>query len=125
LLKPSSRKDDEIKRRIESSISSALEKTLSRDRWKSKLQLLVADKLVKSIGQSKGLPMKVVQLASYAELRLPQEVRDLLAELQTMSAPMAPGVSARVFFEEFGKRPDEVFAEWDAQPFAAASIGQV
>ena len=38
---------------------------------------------------------------------------------------MTPELAASVITEELGHEPDELFAHWDAVPFAAASIGQV
>ena len=38
---------------------------------------------------------------------------------------MPVGVSNRVVFEEFGKRPKDLFLKWSEKPFVAASIGQV
>ena len=38
---------------------------------------------------------------------------------------MAPELAAQVIEEELGAPPDQVFAEWDPTPIAAASIGQV
>src|SRR5438445_12490152 len=38
---------------------------------------------------------------------------------------MSPEAAERVVREELGRAPRELFSEWDREPFAAASIGQV
>ena len=39
--------------------------------------------------------------------------------------PMSPELAAGVVHQELGAPPDELFVEWDPEPIAAASIGQV
>ena len=38
---------------------------------------------------------------------------------------MSPELAAQVITEELGQPPERAFAEWDPEPIAAASIGQV
>src|SRR5262249_56420803 len=39
--------------------------------------------------------------------------------------PMSPDLAAQVVREELGVPPERAFAQWDPEPIAAASIGQV
>jgi predicted unusual protein kinase regulating ubiquinone biosynthesis (AarF/ABC1/UbiB family) len=73
----------------------------------------------------KGAMMKLGQMASYLDQGLPEPVRQALAELQANAPPMSAALAAQVVQEELGQDPAQVFAEWDPQPIAAASIGQV
>jgi predicted unusual protein kinase regulating ubiquinone biosynthesis (AarF/ABC1/UbiB family) len=78
-----------------------------------------------SIGQLKGIAMKVGQILGYFGLDLPEEVRTALAALQTSSPPM-PFDRVRAIVEaELGSRAPELLARMDPAPVAAASIGQV
>ena len=81
-----------------------------------------ARQLVAKIGHLKGLVMKAGQIASYMPGSLPPAAREVLAELQAQSAPMAWGPVAEVLRAELG---DAGFDQIDDRPFAAASIGQV
>ena len=69
--------------------------------------------------------MKVGQMASYLDDGLPEPVRQALAELQANAPPMSAELAAEVVAEELGAPPEKLFLEWDPEPIAAASIGQV
>src|SRR6185312_10260225 len=98
---------------------------ISKDPIKRRVQVAVMDRLVQSLGEIKGIPLKAAQLASYMDFNISDEFRENLAKLQTMSEPMPPSTASRVFQKDLGKTPEQVFAEWSPKPFAAASIGQV
>jgi predicted unusual protein kinase regulating ubiquinone biosynthesis (AarF/ABC1/UbiB family) len=85
----------------------------------------MAQQLVMQLGEYKGLMMKIGQVASYMDFTLPEEARAVLAKLQDSVPPMTPKEIKMVFVRAFKKPPEEIFAEWEEQPFAAASIGQV
>jgi predicted unusual protein kinase regulating ubiquinone biosynthesis (AarF/ABC1/UbiB family) len=88
-----------------------------------------AQQLVQMLGEMKGAAMKVGQLASFYEFSVPSEYlatyRDALTMLQSSAPPMDPEASKTVIKEEFGKPVDEIFAEFQDEAVAAASIGQV
>lgn len=68
--------------------------------------------------------IKLGQIISTRGDLLPEEYRIELAKLQD-SAPPVPGDQIRALFEEeFHQSVDEVFASFDIEPVAAASIGQ-
>lgn len=64
-------------------------------------------------------------MVSYLDEGLPEHVRAALAQLQHDAPPMSGELAAEVVVAELGAAPDELFAEWDPVPIAAASIGQV
>jgi predicted unusual protein kinase regulating ubiquinone biosynthesis (AarF/ABC1/UbiB family) len=88
-------------------------------------QLRTAEHVAERLGHMKGALMKVGQMASYLDDGLPEPVRLALAELQTNAPPMSAELAAEVVRSELGAPPADVFVEWDPQPIAAASIGQV
>jgi predicted unusual protein kinase regulating ubiquinone biosynthesis (AarF/ABC1/UbiB family) len=88
-------------------------------------QLRTAEQIAERLGQMKGALMKIGQMASYLDDGLPEPVRQALAELQANAPPMSAELTAEVIAEELGAPPSKVFAEWDPEPIAAASIGQV
>ncbi|MGQ0824574.1 MAG: ABC1 kinase family protein [Actinomycetota bacterium] len=88
-------------------------------------QLRTAAQVATTLGQMKGALMKIGQMASYLDGGMPEPVRDALAGLQQDAPPMAPELCAAVVRAELGHDPARVFAQWDATPIAAASIGQV
>jgi len=77
------------------------------------------------MGNMKGAVMKLAQMASFAVDGLPEGVEQQLAQLQTAAPPMAYELVAQVVSGELGAPPDKAFKDFDTEPMAAASIGQV
>ena len=88
-------------------------------------QLRTAEQVTERLGQMKGALMKIGQMASYLDDGLPEPVRHALAELQANAPPMSAELAGEVITQELGSPPEKLFLEWDPQPIAAASIGQV
>ena len=84
-----------------------------------------AARLVASIGQLKGITMKMGQIMSYIDVAIPEQLRAALAVLQTHSQPMPPQQVRELVRADLGPRADELLAGLSPQPLAAASIGQV
>ena len=82
--------------------------------------------VVDTVGEMKGLAMKIGQQASYMMSSVtPETVTEQLARLQQDAPPMDSSIAARVVQKALGKPATSVFAEWNPIPIAAASIGQV
>ncbi len=88
-----------------------------------------AERLVETFGKMKGLPMKVGQILSFMDGVIPVEYQEVyrktLGTLQVRAAPYSWEQMKITFEEEFGASPDSIFARFDHNPIAAASIGQV
>lgn len=87
-----------------------------------------AEAMLKTLGEMKGLPLKLGQMASYIDGLAPPGYEDkfheILKKLQAKAPPLSRDAATKVITKELGP-PDQVFREWDPDPFAAASIGQV
>ncbi|MBN2622837.1 MAG: AarF/ABC1/UbiB kinase family protein [Acidimicrobiales bacterium] len=88
-------------------------------------ELRTAEQVAEALGGMKGAFMKLGQMASYLDVGLPDHAREALTELQHNAPPMSAELAADVVERELGAPPDRAFAEWDPQPLASASIGQV
>ncbi len=81
--------------------------------------------LRRTLEQAGGMFVKLGQVASSRTDLLPPELCDELALLRSSAAP-APADAARALIEdELGAPVTEVFAEFDWEPLASASIAQV
>ena len=87
-----------------------------------------AEAMLKTLGEMKGLPLKLGQMASYIDGLAPpgyeEKFQEVLKKLQAKAPPLSREAAIKVITSELGA-PEEVFAEWEPDPFAAASIGQV
>jgi predicted unusual protein kinase regulating ubiquinone biosynthesis (AarF/ABC1/UbiB family) len=79
---------------------------------------------VEQLGNMKGLAMKLGQMMSYLSL-LPEDGEEQLAALQDAVPPMDHDLVAAVVSDQLGAQPEQVFAAFDYEPIAAASVGQV
>jgi predicted unusual protein kinase regulating ubiquinone biosynthesis (AarF/ABC1/UbiB family) len=69
--------------------------------------------------------MKVGQMASYLDDGLPEPMRIALSQLQSNAPPMAVELVHIEIERELGRSIKDIFVEFDDEPIASASIGQV
>ncbi len=84
-----------------------------------------AEAMLGTLGEMKGLALKLGQMLSYADNDLPAPYRKLLAGLQADAPTMAIETVYEVVEEQLGQSPDALFSAFEDEPLAAASIGQV
>lgn len=96
-----------------------------RQRMKSEAHLAAAIKLFGTMGYLRGAVMKVGQLLANLPEVVPEEFAEVLAALHFEAPPMHFAMVRELFLDEFGREPEELFARFDRQAFAAASLGQV
>lgn len=84
---------------------------------------------VERLGELRGLGTKVGQMAGLLEANLAPELRakvgPVLAKLRAQAARSPYGEIANLVEEDLGAPPEELFARFDREPFASASLGQV
>jgi predicted unusual protein kinase regulating ubiquinone biosynthesis (AarF/ABC1/UbiB family) len=93
-------------------------------------QIETAKQIVAALGSMKGAAMKIGQVMSFLDVGLvPAEYRDEFQRELAKLRDAAPAVSFRqmrqVIEDELEEPIDELFASFDEEPIAAASIGQV
>jgi predicted unusual protein kinase regulating ubiquinone biosynthesis (AarF/ABC1/UbiB family) len=90
----------------------------------------LARELVEQLGQMRGAAMKVGQVLSTIDFSaLPEDEREsfkqTLAQLRDDVPPLPYKRLEKLLREELGEKPSDIFAEFEEEAFAAASIGQV
>ena len=101
------------------------------DAYRAEFHIRAAERYADLLGRSKGALMKAGQLLSLpaTTLAVPEEFRSVyeaaLSCLRDDAPPMPPRLAREVLEHELGCRAESAFAEFDWQPLAAASIGQV
>ncbi|MBY0574163.1 MAG: AarF/ABC1/UbiB kinase family protein [Undibacterium sp.] len=81
--------------------------------------------LFRALNQLKGTALKVSQLLSMEADFLPEAVRRELAKGCHQVTPLNRALIHKVFQQEFGLAPENLFAHFEPKAFAAASLGQV
>jgi predicted unusual protein kinase regulating ubiquinone biosynthesis (AarF/ABC1/UbiB family) len=89
-----------------------------------------AEQIVEALGTMKGAAMKVGQVLSFLDVGMvPEEYREEFQRKLGKLRDAAPTVSfkdmSKVIEQELGEPIREVFEDFDEEPIAAASIGQV
>ncbi|HUO74650.1 MAG TPA: AarF/ABC1/UbiB kinase family protein [Solirubrobacteraceae bacterium] len=101
-----------------------------RDAALERRHIEAAEQIVTALGTMKGAAMKVGQVMSFLDVGLvPPEYRDEFQRKLGALRDAAPTVTfkdmRKVIDEEFDDPLGDVFEEFDEEPIAAASIGQV
>jgi predicted unusual protein kinase regulating ubiquinone biosynthesis (AarF/ABC1/UbiB family) len=101
-----------------------------RDAALERRHIEAAEQIVTALGTMKGAAMKVGQVMSFLDVGLvPEEYREefqrKLGELRDAAPTVSFKDMRKVIEQELDDPVDEVFAEFDEEPIAAASIGQV
>jgi predicted unusual protein kinase regulating ubiquinone biosynthesis (AarF/ABC1/UbiB family) len=97
----------------------------------TEFHIRTAERYFELFGRSKGALMKTGQLLSFFSLgpTVPDGLQTIyqaaLVGLCEDVPPMAPELAREVLERELGRPTEDAFAEFDWQPLAAASIGQV
>lgn len=100
--------------------SAERKEQLSRER-----EMKSAQQVAEELGNMKGALMKLGQMASYLDDGLPEPLRLALSQLQSQAPPMSIELVHEEIKRELGRSVEELFVEFDDEPIAAASIGQV
>jgi predicted unusual protein kinase regulating ubiquinone biosynthesis (AarF/ABC1/UbiB family) len=93
------------------------------------IQQRTAEQVFRVLGELKGGAMKMGQALSIFEAALPPEIagpyRATLTKLQESAPPLPARTVHQVLAKDLGENWRDNFTEFDDQPVAAASIGQV
>jgi len=116
---------EEVFDQIKNSMSAYFEDSESFNSLSSQLKRILIHRLLKSLKTSKGISIKLAQMASYLEIGLPLEVRYALGTLQSRMQPSKPTAIRELIEEEYGCPLKEIFPVWKADPIAVTSLGQV
>jgi predicted unusual protein kinase regulating ubiquinone biosynthesis (AarF/ABC1/UbiB family) len=97
----------------------------------SEFHVRTAERYAELLGRSKGALMKAGQMLSFISVGptagegFQSIYQTALIRLRDDAPPMAPELARSVLERELGRRAESVFAQFEWEPLAAASIGQV
>jgi predicted unusual protein kinase regulating ubiquinone biosynthesis (AarF/ABC1/UbiB family) len=97
----------------------------------SEFHVRTAERYAELLGRSRGALMKAGQALSFVSAgpAVPAELQSIyqaaLTRLRDEAPPMAPELARAVLERELGQQVENAFAQFEWEPLAAASIGQV
>ena len=84
-----------------------------------------ARQLFNEFTKLRGTALKIAQSLSMDEGMLPEEFAEVMSEAQYSVPPINKALARSIIKKELGEYPEKLFAEFDTEALAAASIGQV
>ena len=97
----------------------------SRRKLREDLDQKNAKTVYETFSKLKGGPLKLAQMLSIDKNLLPTAYARQFAQAQSSVPPLSYPLVARTFQREFGKGPEEIFAQFEKKATHGASIGQV
>ncbi|MES9833637.1 MAG: AarF/ABC1/UbiB kinase family protein [Candidatus Thiodiazotropha sp. DIVDIV] len=92
---------------------------------KARLDDKTAQILFNTFSQLKGTALKLAQMLSMDSHLLPEPIRKQLSRSCHQATPLGRPLIRKIFLQEFAIPPEKIFATFEQQAFAAASLGQV
>lgn len=96
-----------------------------RDRKRRSMHASAGRRIRDELVLLRGPVMKLGQALSLHTDIVPEEMLAELTKLQMEAPGMHPSLAQAQFKASLGRSPEQVFKRFDAEPFAAASLGQV
>lgn len=96
-----------------------------RDTARKKMHEQNARDLFKQVSKLRGTALKMAQGLSLHSAFLPEEFTSIIAQAQYKVPPMNPALVRRLIKTNLGQYPEDVFAVFNPEALAAASLGQV
>ena len=106
-------------------VTHAIKSSLGMKTSKAELQANNAKDLYGELGSMKGSVLKMAQMLSQDKNILPEAYQDQFKMAQYSAPPLSYPLVHKVFKNEFGKAPLDIFDSFEKKASYAASIGQV
>lgn len=110
---------------VKSSLKSFSATHDEKEKLQHEMLQTIGLQIADTLGEMKGAVMKVGQIVSQYKDVFPPEIAKALEKLQKDAPPMPFTVIKQQVEKELNNSLENLFSQFDEQPFASASIGQV
>lgn len=117
--------EEETKKHLHKAIESFFGDAFGKDRVRGKVKLAIARQILKSFEGSRGLSIKVAQMASFLEMGLPPEIPTLLGDFQSKGKPLSFTQIQEILKNAYGRPLAKIFTKINPEPLAVTSLAQV
>ncbi|MGE0764169.1 MAG: ABC1 kinase family protein [Bdellovibrionales bacterium] len=112
-------------KKISSGVKSVFLKPEDKQTLRQRTNLEIAQMIFEGLSQLRGTALKLAQLFCGETGLLPEEYMKVFEQAQYKVSPLSAALVRTVLRRELGQDPLLVFAEFEADALAAASLGQV
>lgn len=106
-------------------VKELIRKSVNAEADTSQIRKETADKVFTDFTKLRGTALKLAQTMSLDQSFLPEEFTDIMAKAQYSVPPINKALIRSILKRELGDTPEYLFASFNEQALAAASIGQV
>lgn len=96
-----------------------------KDMLKEESHQATAKIIMESLGELKGLSVKLAQQVALSMPFLPQSYLDEISKTFQSVPSLNRALVRKIIHQELGRYPDDIFDEFDGKAFGSASLGQV
>lgn len=116
--------DENTNRDLKEFVESFFKDNFSQDRVRASIKVAFLRQVIKSLEGTRGLALKVAQMASFLELGLPLELPHFLGDLQMKGKPLSFPQINEILNGAYGE-PGNIFSSIQTEPLAVTSLAQI
>lgn len=117
--------EDSVQGRVRAAIDLFIHEAYSKNRTHGRIKTALFRQFLKSIRGSRGLTIKMAQLASFVDMGLPLEIQSIMGEIQDSAKPISFTQIQSILQNQYGEALENIFSSISPKPMAVTSLAQL